>query len=281
MSIISLQVDLPNGKDGFDRNPKNPLSRAYAALLEKGRPHLSHTLCYLNSEDDSNSAPTDLRWFGVFLHSAGERILFFPGLAVPIDWVETAHGSASPTRHSLQLDHISAEPIRQRWHFTGIDSVTHVAAGRTPEHPGSGSYFWFGISLSNAQSFLPVYKHTLVVHTAPQADLARRRNELSRLQSSASYARVNCDTQLRLAPEESFLHIGVLFTKKSRPVYRGMEWLVPDGSPYVSPPLPQEVPQAVRNHQIPLSTEWDVSVGTIVLPGKLSVAAAFTGAETL
>lgn len=283
MSTISLQVDLSQGIDGFDRDPKNPLSRAYGALLGKGRTHLSHTLCYLNSDDDRNSPPTDLRWLGVFLHSAGDRILFFPGLAVPIDWVETARGSAAATRHSLQLDHIAAEPARQRWHFTGIDSAIHVAAGRTPEHLDSGSYFWFGISLPGAESFRPAYKQTLIEYSAPQVDLARRSKELARLQSAAAFASVNCDTPLRLSSEESvFLHIGVLFTKKNGPVYRGMEWLAPGGSPYVSPPLPQEVPETrIRYHRIHLSTEWDISIGTIVLPGKLSVAAAFTGAETL
>lgn len=281
MGNILLHVNLECGREGLDLNSKNPLCLAYAPLLGKGRSHFSHTLCFINFDDDLNSLPTNLRWFGVFLHTTGNRILFFPGLVGPIDWVETSVSSTS-SRYSLQLDHITAEPIRQRWHFTGTNSAIHLAGGRMPKHHGSESYFWFGISMSNDQSLFPVYKHTLISHPAPEADLIRRKKELDRLQSMAKFARVNCDTQSHLLQAETFLHVGVLLTKKDNPVYRDEEWLVPFNSPYVSPPLPHVLPQSrLRYHRIPLSDEWDISIGTTVLPGKLTVAAAFTGAGTL
>jgi hypothetical protein len=281
MDTIALELSMSVGDNGLDSNPNNPLSRAFSALLAEGLPHQAHTLCFLNPGNAPDSPITQPRWLGVFVHTAGGRILFFPGLNTPIDWLETARDNLAPNRRSLSLDHISAEPARQRWHFTGLGSDQHVAGGRTPE-AADGSFFWFGLSLQSHDGLMLAHKRTLVVHRAPPSDVPRRLEEFRQLQGSATYARVNSDMGTTFPFSPSFLHICFLFSSPTAPNYTGPEWLPPAGSPYLTPPLPPEVAEArIRLHRIPLSDEWDIQIHTMLLPGTITVPAAFTSPGSL
>jgi hypothetical protein len=281
MEIIRLELTLSMGEDKLDDDPRNPISRAYSALLAQGRAHKAHTLCFLNPGNSSNAPLDNPRWLGVFVHSAGDRILFFPALSAPIDWLETRSRGTSAAKRSIALDHISAEPDRLRWHFTGVGSEDHISGGRTPSD-GRGSYYWFGLSIQSENSLMPTRRHTIITHESPAADIERRFTELRSLEDSASYAYVGSDTG-HVAPfQPNFLHFCFLFSERSAPNYSGPEWLAPAGSPYISPPLPAEVPDTrIRLHRIPLSADWDVQIATILLPGTINVPATFTGPGSL
>jgi hypothetical protein len=281
MQTIRLELSLSVGENQVDDNPRNPVSRAFAALLGGGRPHDSQTLCFLNTSHDMHSEHSKPRWLGVFIQSTGRRILFFPGLISPIDWVEKSRKGSPPIRTSIQLDHISAEPARQRWHFTGIGSGTHLAGGRTPSN-GNGSRFWFGLSIKSEESLMAVQKQTIVTHLSPPSDSDRRLAELKRLESQVTYAYVNSDTSEKGPFQPSFLHLCFVLSERSAPDFRGPEFLAPEGSPDLTPPLPNVVPDTrVRLHRIPLSKDWDIQISTVILPGSLRVPAIFTGPETL
>jgi hypothetical protein len=61
--------------DGEDKSENNPLYRATSKLFKEGKPIKRLSKCFF--ADDSGL----LRWIGVFVQSAGDRILFFPGIS--------------------------------------------------------------------------------------------------------------------------------------------------------------------------------------------------------
>ena len=147
MHTIQFEFPLSFGIDGVDTSETTPLSRALSALLASGKDHKAQTFCYLNSPDISNPS-TQPKWLGVFIHSSGDRILFFPGLNIPIDWIEMVKDGAKPISRSFKLDHFSAEPKRQKWHITSPGSNDHFPGGRTRQ-ADEGSHYWLGLSLKS------------------------------------------------------------------------------------------------------------------------------------
>jgi hypothetical protein len=62
------------------------LSRALDTLLTTGQPFGEFHGCYL----DLPPLAEGVAWFGIFMHSAGDRLIFFPGLANLHQHVQTA-----------------------------------------------------------------------------------------------------------------------------------------------------------------------------------------------
>ena len=173
MYTIQYKFHLSVGQDGFDTDANNPLSRALSVLLASGKNHKAQSFCYLHTANEFNISNPQ-HWLGVFIHSSGNRILFFPGFNFPIEWVETSKEGTSPKKHIFNIDHFSAEPLRQRWHITSPNSENHMNGGRLPETPGKGCYHWIGLSFQSYNAFWPLYKETYVIHQSPQKDVGRR-----------------------------------------------------------------------------------------------------------
>jgi hypothetical protein len=281
MGAIQLQLNLNVGKEGTDSSATNPLSRAYDNLLTHGKAHLGHTLCYFNASGRDAQEVSDLRWLGVFVHSAGDRILLFPGFSIPVSWLEANLPSDSPRRRGFYLDHFTAEPARQRWHFTELGRADHVPAGRMPASDG-GMLFWFGLSVEDEQSLLPVHKSTVVRHDCPDSDVQRRTGLLRELENSARSGYISSDLSTRSAFPHSFLHFTFMIGRKDALPYSGHERLVPAGSDYLKDPLPHQIPESnIVLHRHPLSRKWVIDISTVWLPGKLKVPIVFTSAATL
>ncbi len=278
MHTIQFEFPLSIGQDGVDTSETNPLSRAFSALLASGKDHKTQTFCYLNFPGDSNPS-AHLRWLGVFIHSSGDRILFFPGLDVPIDWVETVRDGSDPVRRTFKLDHFSAEPERYKWHITSPGSNEHIPGGRTRQ-ADRDSYYWLGLSLQNYSSFLPAYKCTYVTHNSPPSDVGRRTSILRELEQSTNYAQVKIDNQEHFDYSASFIHMNFIFSRPSAPNYVGPEWLLPIGSPYLVTQPPDLIPN-IRLHRIPLSSSWDIQIATMLVPGIISRAVVFTSPASL
>src|SRR3990172_594917 len=232
MDTIELTLSLSHGASGVDNDPNNPLSRAFGALLADGRSHLAHTLCLYDAAGSGSILKHDLRWLGVFVLSAGDRILLFPGLTVPIDWIDTSRRGAAPVRTDLKLHHLSAEPKTQRWHLTSPGSEDHLAGGRL--RPAAADlFFWTGLSVQGDEPFPSARKRTIISHLSPSSDVARRIGELRRLESTAQYSRVSSHVQSRRLFTSSFLHLCILVGRPSAEQYRRPEWLLPPRSPFL------------------------------------------------
>src|SRR5262249_6531395 len=156
------------GADGVDSDSSNPLSRAFRRPLEEGAPYGGHSLCFYFGEEQDLRTNRELRWLGVLLLSVS-RVLFFPGLSISTDWIDSTIVGRSDPRHSFNLDHVSLEPGRQRWHFTAPRSREHYAAGRTPD-VGEDRLLWFGLSLSGEHVLREVWRSTEVLYPSPPSD---------------------------------------------------------------------------------------------------------------
>lgn len=274
--ILEFTWGINVGEDAADEDPFNPLSRAFRVLLNEGRPYQGHSLCYFQDTRENPIGLAPLRWLGVVLISEGDRVIFFPGQINPVDWLETTSVSEPRTRRDFQLDHLSLEPHRQRWHFTTTQSIEHAAGGRTPE-VGDERLLWFGFSLNSESALRPVRWRTIVRYPSPPSDIMRRLEFLrdAEHRSSHSYVRQSEGARDRFAP--GFLHFTFVIGPRSAPDYRGPEWLAPFQSPYLEDPLPDMISDLqIRNHRIELADRYDLQIACMWFPGSLSSTGLFT-----
>jgi len=276
MDYLSFTWALNVGKSGVDADPVNPLSRAFRELLEQGSPHKSHSLCFYFGEGQDLRASHKLRWLGVFLLSAGNRVIFFPGFSVPIDWIDTTTVGATSPRRPIDLDHVSLEPNRQRWHFTAPQSRDHYSAGRTPD-VGNGRLLWFGLSLSSENALREVSRSTEVLYPSHPSDATRRLELLRDAEQVASSHSVGLMNGSRTRCSPGFLHFTFVVGPREAPNYSGSNWLLPSGSPSLVQPLPPQIPNhQIQLHRIPLGRTYDIQIACMWLPGSLTVPAVWT-----
>lgn len=274
MHTVQLEIPLSIGLDGIDANPINPVSRAFSALLANGKPHKAHTFCFLNVVDKS-ILPIPPRWLGVFVHTEGDRVLFFPGLNDPIDWIGITKHRLAPSRGLFYLDHFSAEPSREMWHLTARSSKNHISGGHLRK-ASQDSYFWISLSMQSYRSFLPTHKRTLVIYDTPQSDTARRLKLLRQLEQP--HYQVNIGNQDGSTSRPYFLHMCFILSQSSAPNYIGSEFILPIGSPYLNQPLPDSIADfKFWRNRVCLSLSWDIQIITMLLPGTISQPFTFTG----
>lgn len=121
-TILELTWEMPIGRQGVDDSSDTPLRRALDSLLGEGRPAKRFIQCWFNSPDRT------LRWLGVFVHTAGDRVCFFPGFATPFDRVVSYDLDAPRWDQAFELDHLTIERDRRNWHLTSPGSVDHLGA---------------------------------------------------------------------------------------------------------------------------------------------------------
>ncbi len=276
MHHTQLEVPISIGLDGIDTNPINCVSRAFSSLLGNGRPHKAHVFCFLNFIDANINSPSQ-RWLGVFVHTEHDRVLFFPGLNYQLDWVELTKQGSTAKKEKFYLDHFSAEPYREQWHLTTTVSADHLHGGRLRK-AGEESYFWFSLSLQSHDVFSPIYKRTILTYETPRSDTARRLKLLRKLERPHYEVRIENVGNKIFHPY--FLHLCFILVPPAAPNYNGSEFILPDGSPYLSTPLPDsiEIPQ-FRHNRVCLSSQWDIQIITMLLPGALSIPFTFTSFE--
>ncbi len=77
---IKLSWHIEGGLLGTDNDTNNPLARATRSPLVDGKPLQKLSLCfYSDSIVDGTEGKQNLKWFGVFVLSSADRLIFFPG----------------------------------------------------------------------------------------------------------------------------------------------------------------------------------------------------------
>ena len=276
MHTTQLEIPISIGLDGVDTNSINCVSRAFSSLLGNGKPHKAHVFCFLNYLDTNIESITQ-RWLEVFVHTEGDRVLFFPGLDKQLDWIEVTKEESPTNRETFYLDHFSAEPRREEWHLTTTTSAKHLRGGRLRKS-GDESYFWFSLSLQSHHAFPPIYKRTILTYETPRSDTARRLKLLRKLEQPHYEVRIENVESKMIHPY--FLHLCFILIPPTAPNYSGSEFILPNGSPYLLTPLPDSIEnlQFWRN-RVRLSTQWDIQIITMLLPGALSIPFTFTSFE--
>lgn len=84
MDVLKRASHIEQGSSGFDDDPDNPFSRAVNRLFEDGQPFARITLCFFGDLARHAIHGSPLRWLGIFILSAGERVIFFRGLPLPL-----------------------------------------------------------------------------------------------------------------------------------------------------------------------------------------------------
>ena len=281
VDTIELSFKLNTNNAGVDDDPLNPLSRAFQVLIKEGRPHQGHALCFYSGEERDLRNASSFRWLGIFVLSAGRRIIFFPGFLHPLTWIKTTTNRSTSPRTSFNLDHISLEPLRQRWHFTTANSTYHQGGGRTQDL-GQNRLSWFGLSVASENILRQVSSTTKAIFPSPPSDLHRRITHLSDKQTTAPHHLLHLMNGSKDRFEKGFLHFCFTAIPKSESNYEGPVWLIPAGSPNLSQPFPRSTPNfQVRIHRIPLHGLYDVQISCMWLPGELSVPSVWTTCSSL
>lgn len=137
----TLEVNMSCGANNSDDDPFHPLARALRNLLLDGKPQNRAAICLFDPEP-SSALGTSVRWLGVFVHTAGRRVLFFPGFSK----LETGYHFTSVTKgfekqdKSFVFDHITLEKDLREIHVT-----MHEPKGSCLDWKGRGP--WPGGSL--------------------------------------------------------------------------------------------------------------------------------------
>jgi len=264
---------MPAGLPGCDSSDENPLSRSVRQLLEEGKPFPRLSMCFF----DPKTSP--IRWLGVLVHSAGDRILFFPGYAQTPTTLQTFVGDSQTENRPFVFDHVSLERDLQSWHVTTPRSTDHV--GRPKTLPlGHSRVLWFGLSAASDQALRPVLIATRVTGNLPPSDAQRRIQAFMAARDGAEFPMFSLNTDIPRRKPPSFLHFSFVVGPAGFPDYDGTEIAAPIASPYVSPSLPPAIPRlASRRHRIRLSGSIELQITATELPGSLSVPITITGAS--
>lgn len=276
LDTISLTLQIDQGTNGIDRNSSNPLSRALARLLLDGKPFLQISYCLFGYEDSVFSETPGLRWLGVLVLSADERIIFFPGFSISPTWIRAFRGNLSSVHRDFDLDHISLERGLRQWHFTSPGSRDHYAGGYTTPLD-SGQFMWFGLSVAEDTLLRELNKQTAIIAQMPSSDSDRRIRNFTETNDQAAYHVILLPKEAKRYSEKGFLHFTFVAGPKGMPPYRGANLGLPIGSPFLTEPLPEGLLQLpIRTHSVSLGPKIDIQITSMWLPGSLTIPVTFT-----
>ena len=267
---VTWTMDEASGaRPGTDSDPDNPLSRALSNPLVIGKPINRVVLAFFRDHHGS------LRWFGAFVHTVGDRLLYFPG--IPVKRAVGAHGSGAGAfnfRHPL--GHFSLDRDGT-WHMTSPGSKKHQG-GFTITRIAGGTSLWFGLTVKDENQFRLVSQRTIISAKVPKSDVRRRRLNLEQAREGAQFPIF----EMNGAPpwQPSSAHFALLIVDPRRPFrLKGSHLGFPEGHPDLTHPLPvnQRVGTPIRTHPIlEISPSRNVQVVTAWIPAAVGPNAIIT-----
>jgi len=273
---------MESGTEGEDKDLGNPLARALRKLFEDGQPFTRLIQCFCVDHRKEINNPM-LRWLGVFVLSAGGRILFFPGFQSSNQYVEGFHKHAQMWKKNFNLDHLSLEKDLRRWHITSSELKGHLGGPLTAEL-GPNQYLWCGLSINSLDELRIVKRETSVTAQVPESDARRRFEVFRKSRENAKFQILDWHDHIweKDLNNDVFWHFSFVVSSSQSPIYTGDILGFPKDSPFLAVPLPERLVQMpVRHHRIELSEETVLQITTAVVPGKLKVPASLTAMEKL
>ncbi len=271
MDKIQLIWKMGYGVPGCDTDTSTPLANAVSQLFKEGKPFLNLCMCFFK---DTSAT---LRWLGVFVQSAGNRVIYFPGFINDFDQIQGFQGKSLQWHQSFDFDHISLEEDRSKWHVTSRHSKGHLGSPRTLPLD-KNRVLWLGISVADAHVMRLVKQETKIVVDSPPSDSQRRREVFHKAREGAKFPIVSLNEEHPIPFNEWFLHFGLIVGPKGFECYLGGELGFPHGSPYLVTPLPEKLTALpLRSHRLELSDNTDIQIIVCCLPGRLKMPVAITG----
>jgi hypothetical protein len=266
------------GRPGEDKAITNPLSRSLNYLLEHGFPFKRFTLGFWASTPFREEIQNyNLFWFGVFLLSQGNRIIYFPGLIRPKEHVQAYMGNQLKWDEEFDVDHISLEKDRRTWHITSQNSRSHLGNLNFPTIDiGEGRTVWFGMSISTYSVLWPVSQKTTVVAKSPKSDVHRREKVFMEAREGSQYQILEPHPESDKISPTGFFHVSIIVGPRNFKTYEGEKHNFPLGSLFITPPLEGEIQLPVRHHRVSLSSDLDLQITTAKVPRSLKLPVVFT-----
>jgi hypothetical protein len=275
MDILKLTWEMEGGIEGEDDDPNNPLSRALGRLFSDGQPFIRLIQCFCADRRQQADHPT-LRWLGIFILSAGGRIVFFPGFRSIKQYVEGFRGKAQMWKEGFEFDHISLEKDFRRWHITSRGSKRQLGGPKTTEL-GQQRFLWCGFSVSSLDELRIVRHKTKVIGHVPESDAKRRYEVFLKSREMAKFQLLEWHNHVWEQGLDGFWHFGLIISPPQSSTYTGCTLGFPEGSQCLAAPLPKgPVQMPVRHHRLELSTEIGLQITTAVVPGGLRVPVSLT-----
>ena len=277
MDIIKLKWEIEIGIEGEDTAAANPLSRSLNRLFEDGQPFKRFTQCFF-AQAPARESPKNymLWWFGVFVLSQGDRVIFFPGLNKTKAHVQAYKGKSLARDQDFNVDHFSLEKERASWHITSQKSKKHFGSLPTADL-GEGRKLWFGMSISSFSSLRPLSRRTSVVTSSPPSDVVRRMRVFNEAREGAKFQIIKPHPDASKRFESGFYHVSVIVGPTDFKIYKGENHGFPVASPFLTEPLPERIlGMPVRYHKVSLSSDLEMQITTTKLPSSLRVPVMFT-----
>ena len=279
--LLKLIRSVEQGSQGTDENPDNPLSGAVHRLFEDGKPFPRIALCFLGELAPSLPRSAPLRWLGTFILSAEEQVIFFPGFAFPpigIQRFKELPSQPLEEDQAFQVDRISLEEDRTRWHVTTPKSKDHLGGWHT--YPlGDGRFLWFGMSVACEIELRELKAETIVTSYAPPSDSRRQSVVFNQARDGSEFPCVSLHPELQMRFQEDFPHFVFIVGPLGFPLYQGDELAtVFPFPPFLSDPLPNTLsPLPISSYKVSLGSVVDIQIITMWLPGTLRKLFCFTG----
>lgn len=262
------------GTEGVDSDPMNPLARALNRLLRDGQPINKLSMCFLNLPNFQGDTAA-LRWLGVFVYSAGDRLIFFPGYANPPKKLVGFRNRSMMFNEDQATDHLSLERDRDSWHATTPNSARHFG-GPKPLELGDGCALWFGMSFPNRDAMREVKKTTKVKSSVPASDARRRAEVFKKARDGSEFPIASLNTEHAYEPDPSFYHLSIIVGPPGFPEYTGGEHGYPRGSPFLLDLLPDAIRVPISVYKVGMSPYCDLQLTLMKLPGRISSTIALT-----
>lgn len=276
MEIIQFELKMEGDgiEDGKDENPNNPLNRAMDGILEKGKPDRIIHKCFFR---DSNGK---LRWLGVFVYSAGARVIFFPGYDKKILSLIADKNGEEVWNKAFQLDHISLEKDKESWHFTEPNSKRHIGKFYTEDMSNGGKY-WFSLSVSTEKELYPVYEHTIISSECHENDTKRRSDLLLQSQANIVDNIIELNREVNLETDQKFLHFIINIGDKGFDSDEDLIASAPIGSIFHNGKAEKIDRIPLRTHRAAISDVLELEIISTEIKGKLSSALVFSGKSSI
>ncbi len=261
------------GLTGVDDDPKNPVSRALTSLMHDNTLLPSYSQVFV-VDDTAGQSP---RWLGVFDYSAGDRVIYFPGFKPDLIRVRGVLGRGVKFDRPFNLDHVSLEKHRDKWHITTQRSTDHQG-GPACADLGAGRVLWFGLSLASLEVLREVKQETVATFSVSERGATWKAQQFQ--------AACRGTGELRMPPRPNsgtgfFPHIAFIIGPKNFPIYGGPDWGWPYGSEFAKggPKEGEPMPAKISVSQFSLTDELDLQLAATWAPGELAIPVVMTAPQ--
>tara|TARA_R110000868_G_scaffold234868_1_gene488528 strand:- start:3724 stop:4554 length:831 start_codon:yes stop_codon:yes gene_type:complete len=266
---LELTWEADFGNPGVDEAADNPLARATDRLFRLGKPFPHLGKCFFKEPEGI------VRWLGVFVHSAGDRVLFFPGDAAPNAHVRAVEHSSDRWSQPFQIDHLSLERDWKSWHLTSPQSKDHLGKLAT-EKLDSERTFWFAMSIASENLRL-ARNTTRVIADMPAGNADRRAAIFQQSREGAIFQMMTLNTDQQKIPTDSFLHISVVVGRPGFPIVNGNVLGLPHGGPFLDQShLLQGVKIPLRLYRLTLSEFVELEITVSTHAGRLNTNVVYS-----